>query len=352
MLGRYRPLLIALTLGTSGGALFAWIGTPIPWMLGSMVATTLAALLGVKIGVPRTLRLTMGVILGVLIGSTFSPDLLARVPGWSVSISAVALYTAMGMVASIVTLQMIARYDPVTAYFTAAPGSFAAMTLLGAAYGGDESKIALSHSIRILIVVSTVPALLLSGAVDHLSGPPSVAGRMPAWTDLAILAACGLGVFPARWLKIKAEYIIGPMVVSAAVHLAGVTDADPPRELVSAAQVVVGAFVGARFAGVDLRSVGRTIVLGAVITFQLILIAFVFAYALNLITGLPMIAMLLVFMPGGLSEMTLIALATGVEPALVATHHMARIFLISMLAPVIFKLYARWQAPEALEGQE
>jgi uncharacterized membrane protein AbrB (regulator of aidB expression) len=38
--------------------------------------------------------------------------------------------------------------------------------------------------------------------------------------------------------------------------------------------------------------------------------------------------------------MTLIALALGVDPAFVSTHHVVRIFLVVILAPLAFKLIA------------
>ncbi len=38
--------------------------------------------------------------------------------------------------------------------------------------------------------------------------------------------------------------------------------------------------------------------------------------------------------------MTLIALALGVDPAFVSTHHVVRIFLVVILAPMAFKLIA------------
>jgi hypothetical protein len=45
----------------------------------------------------------------------------------------------------------------------------------------------------------------------------------------------------------------------------------------------------------------------------------------------------LAFSPGGLAEMSLIALALGVETAFVATHHVARIGMIVIVAPLLFR---------------
>ena len=56
--------------------------------------------------------------------------------------------------------------------------------------------------------------------------------------------------------------------------------------------------------------------------------------------GSPVAALTLAFAPGGLAEMTLIALALGVDPAFVSTHHVVRIFLVVILAPIAFKIIA------------
>src|SRR3546814_2398210 len=58
----------------------------------------------------------------------------------------------------------------------------------------------------------------------------------------------------------------------------------------------------------------------------------------DLLTGLPTIGIFLAFAPGGVAEMSLIALALSIDAALVATHHIVRIFLIVVLTPLLFRV--------------
>jgi uncharacterized membrane protein AbrB (regulator of aidB expression) len=51
----------------------------------------------------------------------------------------------------------------------------------------------------------------------------------------------------------------------------------------------------------------------------------------------------LVLAPGGLAEMTLVALSLGVDVAFVSTMHLLRIALVVILAPAIFKVLG-WKA--------
>jgi membrane AbrB-like protein len=120
--------------------------------------------------------------------------------------------------------------------------------------------------------------------------------------------------------------------------MGGVVEAAPPEELVAAAQVVVGSAIGCRFAGTALATVGRAILWAAGGTVLLVGSAVLAALGGATLTGLPVMELTLAYSPGGLAEMSLIALALGLEAALVATHHIVRIFLIVVLAPVVFRI--------------
>ena len=74
-----------------------------------------------------------------------------------------------------------------------------------------------------------------------------------------------------------------------------------------------------------------------------------FAAALSPISGIPFAPIVLAFSPGGLAEMSLIALALGIETAFVATHHVARIAMIVIAAPLVFRKL-RAKAPEHPEA--
>ena len=66
-----------------------------------------------------------------------------------------------------------------------------------------------------------------------------------------------------------------------------------------------------------------------------------FALALNAITGIGIRDLILAYSPGGLAEMSLVSLALGGDAAFVSTHHIVRIMLIVVFAPVVFGLVRR-----------
>lgn len=333
----------ALAIGAVGGATFFYFNMPLAWMTGAMVFTTCAALAGTTLYVPTRLRTVMVSILGVLLGSTFTPEALDHVLEWPITLSALALYLVVVTGMLYLYFRRFMGFDPATAYFSATPGGLQEMIIVGRAMGGDDRSIALVHGARILLVVLTLPFWFRYaygvGSAGGGAGTGTLAGL--GWLDAAVLLACAiLGPIVGKLLRFPAYRIVGPMVASAGVHITGITASAPPMELVAIAQVIIGSAIGARFAGAPLKwvlkilasSIGSTgLMLGATVLFALVLAP---------ISGIPFAPVVLAFAPGGLAEMSLIALALGIETAFVATHHVVRIMMIVMAAPFVFKMAA------------
>jgi uncharacterized protein len=335
------PVLLAIAIGGVGGFVFNWLKMPLAWMLGSCMFTTVAAFAGFRIGMRVQLRQGMIIILGVLLGSGFSPDLVQRLGQWAISLGIVSLMTLTGATLCYFWLRRFTDWNKPTCYFAAMPGGLNDMTLLGGAMGGQERSIALAHALRILTVVMTIPVWyrLVNGAqtsvLAMVHGPTG-----NDWKDYATLIACGLaGGAIGRLLRLPAAFMMGPMILSAVAHLGGLTNSRPPGELVAAAQVVVGAGIGCRFVGAAIDKLHKEMAASIGAAVIMILCAVVFAKISVAITGLNLDATVLSYAPGGFAEMSLIGLALGIEIAMVATHHLFRLFLILLTSPLIFRFW-------------
>ena len=331
-----------LAIGCGGGLVFAFFEVPLAWMLGAMVATTLGALQGQPLLVPPRLRMPMIAVLGAVLGASFTPSTGGDLLHWWPTLVCLGVY-ALGLMALLyVYLRRVVGFDPVTAYFSAAPGGLTEMVLAGAALGGDERSIALMHGGRVLLVALIVPlwfryltgiepgeAVAVAGA-----GAPAVRPEDPA----LLLLCAALGLLLGKRLRLPAGHLVGPLILSALAHAGGLVRSAPPDSLAAVAQVVVGCAVGARFASVAPGRVLRILGASMLSTAIALGIASACAFGLATATGFGWHSVMLAFAPGGLSEMTLIALALGIEPAFVATHHLARICLLVIGAP----LAARW----------
>jgi membrane AbrB-like protein len=340
-----RGHTVALGIGVCGGALFYFLKMPLAWMLGSMVFVTVAALAGFNPFMNKKFRAVMVTILGVFLGSAFSPEVIDRAGQWALALSVLAGFIVLGSAIGYVFLRRVGGLDQVTAYFAAAPGGLSEMAIASEELGGDVRQVSLIHTIRVITIIMVIPFWfrLVVGA-DVPSMMPPVEGPDPEWLDWVILFGCGVLGWPlAKLCRLPAASLVGPMILSAIAHLTAMTHLQPPPVPVAAAQVVLGAAVGCRFAGTSLSMLGRVARLALCTTGLLLLLAIGFVYAFSSLIEVEPSAMILVLSPGGLAEMSLIALALGIDTAFVSTMHMCRIMLIIVLGPGLFRLARRWR---------
>ncbi|PRY26844.1 hypothetical protein CLV78_101948 [Aliiruegeria haliotis] len=313
---------------------------PLPWMLGPMIGCGAIALAGVPVLAPTGLRQVVIPVIGVMLGSGFHPELLDHIGSWAGTLLLLPAFLAVAAAASYAFYRFVGGYDPVNAFFCAAPGGLNEMIILGGEAGGDETRIALAHSLRVFLVISIIAtSYALALDIRAARGPDTwVAVTDLSLLDTAILLATGgLGVLAGKRLHLPAPMLFGPMILSAAAHMAEIVTVPPPSLLVTAAQITIGTILGCRFAGVSPASMGRDLLLGLGATIVLLCVTIVFAAFLGPLTGTPLAQGVLAFSPGGLTEMSLLALSMDQDIAYVSTMHVIRIVLVLFGMPLIFR---------------
>ena len=325
---------LTLALGALGGAAFALLGLPLPWLLGAMLTVTGATLAGLDLTVALRMRLAMLIVIGVLIGSAFDRSMLGELHRWVWSLAALPLYVVVIAGAMMVYLRRAAGFDRTSAYFAASPGGLSEMILLSDRFGADVRRVSLVHALRVLLLVTAIPFL-----VDQLGlTAPQMAPRpAPGAAESLLLVTTGVaGALLGRLARLPNAILLGPMLASAAVHVAGWSESHPPDAVVAFAQVVIGAAVGTRFTGLRFGEVLATLGHGSVMTAMMVALGAGFALAIHPLAGLALLPLLIAYVPGGVAEMALVALALGIDPAFVTTHHAVRIALVVGLASVLF----------------
>lgn len=330
---RTKIILMARTLavGAVGGSLFAYLGTPLPWMLGALFATMVGSMSGLTLYIHQMFRRLWIIVLGVTLGSSFTPEVLDHIHLWVTSFVGMCAFVVFGTWLSFQIFTRLGRIDRVTAFFCASPGGLGEMIILGPALGGNERTIVLIHATRVVMVMAIIPPAysILAGYVP----PPDLGGSGFFWElparDLGILALTGaVGAIIAKVLKFPAWQMIGPMIASGIVHMAGVTDSRPPSDFIAIAQLVMGAGAGARFSGVRVHELIRPMLISGAATLCLLVLAAGAALGLAAVTGLDFRAIHLAYSPGGFAEMSLIALSLGIEVPFVSLHHLGRMIIV------------------------
>lgn len=347
-LRRHRETGLALVIGIASGILANALGMPLPWMLGPMIGTTIAAMAHLPVRGPDALRPIVIPVIGVLLGSSTTPALFGNLGSWVLTLALLPLFLFTAAGVSYAVYRRLGGYDPVTAYYAAMPGGLNEMLILGGAAGGNEKKIALAHAARVLLVIFFV--VLYFGFVLGVRSSATGGRAFVPLTDLSlfdylILAACAvLGVLGAKRINLPAAAVFGPMILSGAVHMSGWIYTAPPTIIIIAAQVVIGTVIGARFLGASVGEILRDIGIAIVATLGMLAIAVVFAEIVARVMGMPLSQAFLAYSPGGLTEMSLLTLTLGQDVAYVSVVHIMRITVIIATAPLVFRLIRRWNS--------
>ncbi|MGC1259346.1 MAG: AbrB family transcriptional regulator [Jannaschia helgolandensis] len=331
---------IALTfaIGVSGVIVFRAAGLPLPFLLGPMLACLVAALAGLKLSSWAPLTNAMRTILGVAVGASFTPAVIVQMGDMLVSLALVPLFLLVCGVLGYPFLRRVAGFDAPTAFYSAMPGGLQDMLLFGEEAGGDPRAMSLLHATRVLLIVTILPLLLwLAWGIDLTLPPGAPASSLP-WPEMAIMVVSGIaGWQVASRIGMFGASILGPLILTAALALTGVIEHRPPAEAIMAAQFFIGLAVGVKYTGITVTEVRR--ILGAGLGHAAILggVAFVFAEA-ALIMGLaPPLDAILAFAPGGQAEMAVLAIVAGADVAYVILHHVLRIVIVIVGAPLIFR---------------
>ncbi|PKR54542.1 AbrB family transcriptional regulator [Thalassospira marina] len=334
----FRLLFTALFIGLLGGLAADYIAMPLAWMMGPMLATFIVALMRLPMAIPMKFRAVILGVIGVFLGGSFTPDTFDHAARWPASMIAVLLYVPV--ITAIITwfYAKIARLDPATALFSATPGGLTPMVVLGAASGGNEQEIALTQGLRVLLLVMSAPmiVLMITGVVANSHGDGDAV--IMTLNEGLLTAACALlTILVFRRLRIPAAEMTGAMLASATLHISGVVEGNLPEWLMDGSLLILGSAIGSRFAGVKLSFLIR--LSGYAILATIVILGFtgLVSYGVSVWLDLNFMAVLLAFAPGGVAEMSLIALALNIEPSFVAFHHIVRIFEIVLFAPMLAK---------------
>jgi uncharacterized protein len=346
-----RSLLLrrcmTVLISAGGVAIFLLLDLPLPFLFGPMAASLVVALCGAPLAGLGQVSIAARSVLGVAIGTSVTPALVAELPSMFASVALVPLYIAVIGLIGVPFFRRVCGFDPVTAFYAAMPGGAADMTIFGQEAGANVRQLSLVHVTRLMVIMVVAPIILVNVygvGLTHPIGPP--ASDLPVWELVIMAVAAIVGWKGGERIGLFGAAILGPLLVSAVLSLAGILHLRPPREALLAAQFLIGMGIGVSYVGVTLRELRNTVAGGA--AFVLILAALAGAMTeLVTLTGLaPPVEGFLAFIPGGQAEMSMLALVSGADLSFVVVHHLTRILVVILGAPVLFRFLRRTQPPD------
>lgn len=330
----WPTVLLTYAAGLGGGFAARALHLPLPMLLGPLLAVGAAAIGGVRpLGhlpqAPQTIRMIFIPVIGVAIGGSARPELLDEIGAWVPSLLALSVFVPLAHYLGY-RLYTAQGVDRLTAFYGAAPGGLVETVQMGEEAGADIQMLAMLQFLRLILTIVLIPLVFtwMEGHAVGSAGGAKVAGPALGAVDGAILLVCGIaGAVGGVRLRLPAGHVLGPVLLSGAAHVAGLTQAVPPGWLVSATQVVIGTSLGVRFAGMPKARILAALRMAFINTGVVVLFATAFAFAVAPLAKEPVRAVFLAYAPGGLVEMGLIALSLKMSILYVTAHHLLRIIL-------------------------
>ncbi len=332
---RAAPYLFTLAIGLAGAVVAVFLHLPIPWMLGALFACALATWAGLPTRalpnvIERWMRVAIGVSLGPSVAQSFAHS-HAHLP--------LAIAVTLGIVTASVVLGTVwfERRGPLprpAAFLTALPGGLS-MLLAMAGDIGNRAQVLMAHTVRVVFVVVSVSLLARALGITTTASPfvdsLQLSNDASPWL-LAVLIVGGF--FLAERLKLPGSHVIAPMLITAL--LATVTDwsLTPPPIVKTVALLVFGMVLGFEVAGGPRDTYGRLFRASLIFTIVFMSVAAVLSIALDAVTGLGFLVLFLALAPGGIAEVSLVALALGLDAGLVALVHACRFTYIIVVGPI------------------
>lgn len=338
---QWPGILRALAVGLPAGYLFYRLQTPIPWMIGPMIAVATLNLMGVRMHSPPFARQMGQVVLGSAVSLYFTPPvvtaLAANLPAILAATVAVFVVAAIGAL----TLSRASGVDGKSTFFASVPGGAMAMAVLAERYGATIAPVAVAHSLRVSIVVIVVPFALTYGGIPL----EAAAYRPQVPLNLAILVpwlafGCLLGEVSER-LHFHNGYLLMPIFFGAALTVSGIELSAVPHPMTDFAQLMFGLVLGARYERAFFARYKLFIPFALLNSFFILIASVAAGVALAWLFGLPVATMIIATAPGGLAEMTITAQALKISVPLVVAFHLFRVVVVNMGTQYIFPVFAR-----------
>ncbi|NWA66313.1 AbrB family transcriptional regulator [Pseudomonas reactans] len=329
--------LFTLIIGALGGSLASWAGWPLPWVIGSLVAVMLIRCAGSLVPEIPHGRQAGQLIVAVAIGCHFTLPVMQQVAAHlGLIVTAVLLTLVLALCSVLILHRWGVPFS--TAFFALMPANSSEMVHLGRQRQGDTSFIAAAHSIRLLLILLTVPAVATFGM-------PPVAAHAPLpviWPWLIFILAVGwLAALGFKQCKLPNPWTFGPFLICAVGVGCNHLSMSMPGWLSGSGQLLIGCALGVAFDRSFFQRapglLGKVLLLltGSVIASALA------AWALGAGLGMPWLSLALGMMPGSAPEMSLTAEALGLAVTLVTAMQVIRMLLIQAACLPLYRLLDR-----------
>jgi membrane AbrB-like protein len=333
---------LTLLLALAAAELFVWLATPLPWMLGPMLATAAASMGRVPTVSWAPLRHAGQGVIGVALGLYFTAEVTALVVSlwWAIVLGiawALALGWLFGAWLHRLHAQRLPGLNRATTWFAGGIGAASEMTLLAEREHGRTDLVAAAHSLRLLIVTVLIPFAMQFSSLERVDLLASGTRAVHGGGLLLLLLGASAGAWLMMRLKRANPWFLGPLLVTMGLTMTGIELSAMPKGLSNAAQLVIGVSLGVRFTPAFVHTAPRWLLSVAAGTLVMIVLCAGFAWALAWGTGLPLATLVLGTSPGGIAEMAITAKVLQLGAPVVTAFQACRLMAVLLLLEPLYR---------------
>ena len=334
-----KNFLLVILISIPSAIIADYFNIPLAWMLGPMLAVSIAALKGIKVKMPKLALSSILIILGLHIGNYIDQNLINQMKDWIWTSAIMFIYILLSIFIVSKYLQKFSGYKNKTSIFSAAPGALGPLLILAEYEKSDLSQVATAHLIRLIIIITVFPFFVV-----NFSPMEAIEIEKFNYMDqnhlnlLILLSASIILIFIFDKIGVPAALLSGTLVASGILQILQIASYKLPEQSIDFCLLILGASVGCRFADKSLNEVARNTFHSFIATTLLIILGIIAAICSGYFVDTNFLTLLLSFCPGGIYEVAVIAIAFNLDPNFVAFHHIIRLLMILFTVPIILKL--------------
>ena len=231
------------------------------------------------------------------------------------------------------------RYGEKTSIFSTFFGTF---IILAEDEKSDLSRVATSHLIRLIIIITIFPFIVHSlNNSENVKVVEEIIIEQNIY-DLFILIILSIFlILIFDKLKIPAALLAGTLVASGFLQISEIASYKLPPNIINYCLLILGSSVGCRFADKTFNDIAKNALHSFIATFLLVILGLIAAFIAGLVIDKNFYTLLLSYCPGGIYEVAVIAIFFDLDPEFVSFHHIIRLLMILFFVPLLLKIISK-----------
>ncbi len=334
-----KEFALVIVISVPSAIVAEFFNVPLAWFLGPMIVTSLASLNGLKIKMPRLVLSLVLIFLGLYIGNYIDKTLFSQIQEWAWTSLIMLAYIILSVLLVSKYLQKFSQYDKKTSIFSAAPGALGPLMILAEDEKSDLSRVATSHLIRLIIIITVFPFVVDSFYnLENITVTEKIIENQNIYNLFILIILSIILILIFDKLKVPAALLAGTLVSSGFLQISEIAIYKLPPNIIDFSLLILGSSVGCRFADKSFNEIAKNALHSFVATFMLVVLGLLAAYVAGLVIEKNFFTLLLSYCPGGIYEVAVIAIFFDLDPEFVAFHHIIRLLMILFVVPIILRI--------------